>query len=111
MIIEIKDKYVELRYTMRALLLFENVMDKSLMTCMNNEDVKTIDVIVFFWCVILASGKKVQLTLEELIDMIDENPLLLSEFSDWLRAETIKQNMLTQNEHVEVNSDKKKLSI
>lgn len=100
--ITIKGKEVELKYTIRSLILFENIMNKPF----NPEG--TMDVIVFYLCILLASDKTLQLTLDELIDAIDNDNQLLVDFSTWLTNEMTKQNMMTQDTHVEVNEDSKK---
>lgn len=100
--INIKDKEIELKYTIRSLVLFENIMGKPF----NPEG--TLDVIVFYLCVLLASDKTLQLTLDELIEAIDNDNKLLVDFSDWLTNEISKQNMMSQDTHVEVTEESKK---
>jgi hypothetical protein len=100
--ITIKDKEVELKYTIRSLVLFENIKNESF----NLQT--TMDVIVYFLCVLLASDKTLQLTLDELIDLIDDDPKLLEDFSTWLTNEMNKQNVMSQDTHIEVKEGSKK---
>lgn len=102
MTINIKGKDIELKYTIRSLVLYENIMGKSF------QPETTMDVIVFFLCVLLASDKTLQLTLDELIDAIDNDNMLMSKFSEWLTNEITKQNIMSQDTHIEVNDDSKK---
>lgn len=89
--LQIKDKEVELRYTIRSLIMFENIMNKSF----NLED--TQDTVVFFYCIILASDKTVDLTFDEYLDMLDENPNIMTDFADWL-MKTNNINKLAEEE-------------
>jgi len=98
----IKDREVELRYTMRALIMYENIMDKPF------APKTTMDIVVFMLCVLLASDKQLQLTLDELLDIIDEDTNIFVEFANWLTDEVTKQNMATQDTHIEVEQGKKK---
>lgn len=99
--IKIKDKEIELKYKIRAIILYENIMNKSF------NPQTSLDVMVFFLCVLLASDKTLQLTLDELIDTVDDNPQILVDFSDWLSNEMTKQNMMSQDIHVEQDDSKK----
>lgn len=99
--INIKGKDVELRYSMRSLIMFENITSKTF------NPQTTLDVMIYFLCVLLASDKTLQLTLDELIDIVDEDPKKLEAFSNWLTGEINKQNLLSQDTHVEVDDEKK----
>lgn len=99
--INIKGKDVELKYSFRALMMYENIKNESFSP-------KTLtDVIIFMLCVIMSSCKNMQLTFDELIDIIDDKPELLEQFSIWLTAEVTKQNMLAQDSEVTVDEEKK----
>lgn len=89
--LQIKDKEIELKYSMRSMMLYENIKNEAF-------NPKTLqDIVIFFYCVILASDKHLQFTFDELIDMLDENPMLLEQFSDWLTQSINTQNMLSDN--------------
>lgn len=102
MIIKIKDKDITLKYSFRSLMLFENIQDKSFTPS------TTTDVLVFFYCVIMGSEKDLEFTFDEFLDLVDSDPNLVIEFSEWLSAEINKQNTLSA-EDKEEESDKKKL--
>lgn len=99
--IKIKDKDVELRYSMRALIMYENITNKTF------NPQTTTDVMIYFLCVLLSSDKTLQLTLDELLDIVDENPKVLNDFAEWLTGETRKQAVMAQDTHLEVEKSKK----
>lgn len=101
--INIKGKEVELRYTFRSLILFENIANKTF----DPTDLKMTDIILYMLCTILASDKTVELKFDELVDMIDEDPKIMEEFSNWLIAEYKKQMFMAQDTEVEVDEEKK----
>ena len=101
MIINVKGKEVTLKYSFKSMMMFENITNKSFAPS------TLTDVMVFMLCVILASSKDTQLTFEELIDMVDENPRIVEEFSDWLTNEVNKQNLMSQDKEVVVDDEKK----
>lgn len=91
MTIKIKDKEVELKYTLRSMLMYENITNKSF----NPEGLT--DVITFFYCVIIASSQDYSLKFDDFIDELDEHPELVSQFGEWLSSsasnnETLKKN-------------------
>lgn len=100
MTIKIKDREVTLKYSFRALMLYENIQKKSF----NPET--TTDVLVFMFCVIMGSDKDIDLDFNEFLDMVDENPNLVIEFSNWLTFEINKSNMLSPEEE---EDEKKKV--
>lgn len=101
--IKIKDKEIELKQSMRSLIYFENIMDKPF----NPQNTTTMDLTVLFLCTLLASDKALQLTYNELIDAIDENPQMFVDYTSWFIEEMQKQSMLSQDTHVEVDESKK----
>lgn len=89
--IKIKDKEVELKYSIRSLMLFENIMNKTF--SIEN----TQDSIVFFYCVLIASDKTLKMTFDEFIDAIDEEPEIINAFAEWLSTSN-KINKLAEEE-------------
>lgn len=102
MTIKIGDREIKLKYSFRALMLYENIQKKSF------APETTTDVLVFMFCVIMGSAKDLQLDFNEFLDMIDENPYLMTEFAEWLTGEINKNNTLTpETEEKKVMADKK----
>jgi len=78
--IVIKDKPYPIRYTVRAMILFEQMRKKSF-----SLDTLT-DQYYFVYCLILATNKDCTLTFDDLLDAIDEQPRIMEDFGDWLNA-------------------------
>lgn len=76
--VTINGKNISLKYSFRALMMYENITQKSF-----NPQGLT-DVITFFYSVVVASTKDTTLSFEDFIDWIDDNPSKLNEFSQWL---------------------------
>lgn len=83
--ISIKDTAYKLRYTLRALFIYEQITGKVF-------KLETItDEYLFFYCLLAANNPDIQLTFDELIDCIDEDMNLMLEFQDFLKRELEKQ--------------------
>jgi len=88
--ITIKGKEVELKYSLRALIMYENIENKTFQpTSLQN-------LMTFFYSIVLASSKDYSLTFDEFLDFVDEdqNNNLLNEFAGWLNDITENQNKL-----------------
>lgn len=87
--INIKGNEVALRYTIKGLILFETV--KSQVQGGGN----LFDTITLIWCFIRAelerAGSDYNLTLEQFIDWIDEEPKAYKQCLEWLTAEQARQ--------------------
>lgn len=92
MTVRVNDIDITLRYSFRSLILYENIQKKSF----NPET--TTDVLVFMFCVILSSEKELDFNFNQFLDMVDENPSLVTEFALWLTKEMDKQNTLSPEE-------------
>ena len=74
----IKDKEIELKKTFRSYVIYESITDKIFAP-------KTMsDIITYFYSVVLASYKDINLTFDEFIDWLDENENALNDFEKWL---------------------------
>lgn len=87
--INLNNKDIELKYSFRALMMYENVTGTSL-----NPQGLT-DIMTFFYCVVLSSAKDYTITFDDFVDYIDENPSKVGEFSEWLRK-VIKSNSIVK---------------
>lgn len=103
MILKIKDREVKLKYSMRALILYENIQNKSF------QPSSTTDVLVYMFCVILSSDKELNLTFDEFLDIVDDNPKIMVDFSTWLTSEINKEDTLSPQEEVSEEDEKKKV--
>jgi hypothetical protein len=78
--IKIKEKEIELKYSYRALMIYENIQKQSF-------NPKTLsDIIVFFYSVVVSSAKDRNILFDDFMDWLDENPNVITEFSNWLQS-------------------------
>lgn len=87
--ITIKDTEIEIKYTIRALFIYEQLADKTF-----NPQTLT-ELFLFFYALILACKTDIQLTFNELIEICDEDSSLFPLFQSWLNDEFTKQNQFT----------------
>lgn len=78
--ITIKGNTVSLKYSFRALMIYENITQKSF----NPKGIS--DVVVFFYAIVVASSKDTTLSFDDFIDWLDANHTAISEFSVWLTS-------------------------
>lgn len=90
--ITIKDKEIELKQTLRSLIMYENLTEKAF-------EPKTFqDILTFLYCIVLTSSKDYTLiTFDEFIDYIDENHQVLSDMTKWLNDEFSINGILKKN--------------
>ena len=91
MTITINDKDIELKYTLRSMMMYENITGKTFAP----EGVS--DILTFFYCIVVASAKNYELKFDDFLDVIDENQDKLNEFSLWLTNVVATQNYLKKN--------------
>lgn len=97
--IKIKNKEYKVRYTFRALMLFEQITSK--MFSIDN----LTDQITFFFCLLLANNPDDKLTYEEFIDALDDDSTILNQFQKFLADEAEKRNIYNK---VDDETDEKK---
>lgn len=86
--IKIGKQNVELKMTLRSLMIYEQIYGKSFTPNGLTE------VLVYFYSTILASKPDINLTFDAFIDMTDKNPDLIQQFSSWLVKATEKNNYI-----------------
>ena len=102
MTIKIKDQEVTLRYSMRAFFQYENITGQSF----NPKSLQ--DFCTFFYCVVCSSNKDLDLTFDEFVDYLDEDPSKMSEFAEWLNSVMQKHNFLSNAAQVQEKESKGK---
>lgn len=96
--IKIKNKEIELKYTIRALFIFEQIANKPFQT-------NTItDLYLLFYSIIIANDSNIDLTFDELITICDNDATLFTSFANWLTRQFQIQNQFSED----VPDDKKK---
>ena len=76
--ITVKDTTVTLKNTFRSMIMYENIMEKSFIANGITE------ILVYFYCVILASKKDIGLMYDEFLDWVDDNPRIMEDFTKWV---------------------------
>lgn len=77
--IQILGRDIELKATFRAYIIFENITGKSF------QQLNTLaDVLTFFYATILGSAKITDISFDDFLDFIDENPTVVTQFSEWM---------------------------
>ncbi len=99
----IKGKEIELKYTIRAIIVFEKIANKAFTTN------SVTDIYLFLYSIILANEPTLNLTFDELIDMCDENPAIIKDFNRFLQDEYKKQAIFDDNETADTQTSKKKV--
>ena len=99
--IKIGNKRYELKYTLRAMIIFEKITKKPF--SLDN----LTDQLVYFYAILMANNPSMKLSLDDLIDAIDKDQNILTEYLDFLRGEQNKANLLSTQENEE-EKDKKK---
>jgi spore coat polysaccharide biosynthesis protein SpsF (cytidylyltransferase family) len=92
--ITIKDKTYKVKYSLRALFIFEQIKKEPFA-------LKTItDYYLFFYCMLLASDSSSELTFDDFIDTLDENPEIATEMMQYLTKENEKNAMFDEKKKV-----------
>lgn len=89
--ITIKGKEIELVNTMRTMIMYENITEKTF------APESVTDIIIYMYCVVLASSKDYSLTLDDFIEYIDENPDIFEQFGAWLTDVAKTNGILKKN--------------
>lgn len=97
--ITIKNKTVNLKYTFRALMIYENIANKSF----NPKGIS--DVVIFFYSVVIATTKDNTITFDDFLDWLDEQPTAINDFSIWLTEVFNAQSGLA-NKNIKVETPK-----
>lgn len=91
MTLTINKKKYKVKYTIRALFIFEQITGKqfSINTLLDNY--------LFFYSMILANNEDV-LSWDEFLDALDEDPKLFVKISDMLNKESEKDKLLNDDD-------------
>lgn len=101
--ITINEKEYEVKYNLRAMLLFEQIANKAF-------EIKTMfDEYVLFYASILGANKECDLDFDVFIEWAEENPNALNEFTELIIARRKKNELLQGNKEGE--SEEKKANL
>jgi hypothetical protein len=88
---KIKGNEYNLKYTFRAMMLFEQITKKPFSIDSLSDE------LILFYSVIMASNSEANLSFDDFINDIDEDPSLLKDFTDFLNNEAEKRNTYTES--------------
>lgn len=100
--ITIQDKEYKLKYTLRALFVYERIAGKAF------KFEGLYSEYLLFYCILLANNEEFEMSFDEFIDICDEDPKVFNQFRDWLIKELEKQVKYQLEEESEEDSDKSK---
>ena len=86
--ISICNNTVTLKYSFRAMMIYEKITGESF----NPKGVT--EIMIYFYSTILASDKNIALTFEQFLEWIDDNPNALNDFSTWLTTILTKNGVI-----------------
>lgn len=99
--ISINGKDYKVKYTIRALFIFEQITGKAF-------KLETmLDSYIFYYSMILANNKDQILQWEEFLDALDENPKLLQDMEKVMKEEDGKNSLFNNEEESNDSSEKK----
>lgn len=93
-------KDLKLKYSNRVILIFEQVTRKTFELKSNT------DFLIFFYCVIIANNREMNLSFEQFVEMTDD-PETLPYLNEWFVTEMKKRQPLVQEEGTVVDEGKK----
>lgn len=105
MIININGKEVKMKWTNRAQIVFENLTGHSM--SMYDKNKPYTEAIMSFWSFVIGSNNgKLDITFDEFIDTLDNNPGLLSEFAEWSEQQGNEQiALLSKNDRADAKKN------
>lgn len=88
--ITINEKKITLKKSFRSLIAYESAMGKTFNPTTITES------IMYFYCVIISSDSDIELSFDNFMDWLDNNPNSLKEFTQWLIEQNEIENKLTK---------------
>lgn len=97
--VQFNNQTYTLKYSFRALMIYENITNHSF----NPKGIT--DVVILFYSILVASAKDTNLSFDDFMDWLDENPTSINEFSVWL-TEVFAQQASLVNSNIKVEDNK-----
>ncbi len=80
--LKINEKEIKLKNSLRSLILYENVTGQTFAAPQTIQDI-----ITYFYCVVVGSSKDYSLSFDDFVDLLDEKPDLINEFTAWIQEQ------------------------
>ncbi len=90
MIVTINEKEITLKKSFRSVIAYEQAMGKSF-----NPQTLT-ETIMYFYCTVIASDQSLEITFDEFLNWLDDNPTAIKDFTDWLIKQAEMESKLTK---------------
>lgn len=102
--IKIGKKNYDIKFKLRAQLLFEQIFNKPLSLT------TTIDILGYLWCLLESNNTNLDIELltntdNDLLSIIDENPDVLNQFYDILKKDAEYKGLTSKEEDKEIKED------
>ena len=91
--IKINDKTIQLKKSFRSLIAYESATGKAFNPSTITES------IMYFYCVIISSDSDLELSFDTFMDWLDDNPMALQEFTEWIVEHNKVDNTLTKKKN------------
>lgn len=91
--ITINEKKITLKKSFRSLIAYESAMGKTFNPTTITES------IMYFYCVIISSDSDIELSFDNFMNWLDNNPNSLKEFTQWLIEQNEIENKLTKKKN------------
>lgn len=98
--VNINDKEIELKYTFRSMIIYEKITGETF----SHKGVT--EILVYFYSTLLASYKDLELSFEDFISWLDDNPNVINDFSSWLSSILTRNQFITEPEISDENYKK-----
>ena len=92
--ISINDKTITLKKTFRSVIAYESAMGKPFNPTTITES------IMYLYCVIISSDNTLDITFDDFMDWLDNNPTTLQDFTQWLIKQSEVESTLTKKKTV-----------
>ena len=102
--INIKGKEVELHYSFRALMIYEEILGESF-----TEPKSFKEIMIFFYSIVLASTKEKDILFDDFVDWLDSSPEVFKEFVEWLKQVFEQQAFLMKGRNEKIAKKAKKI--
>lgn len=90
---------IELKYTMRSMLKWENKYKRTF------NPITLGETVYFFYCVLTSSKRDMSFDYEKFEDILDDNPQLFGEFAKWIANVQLQNNMFNTVDEKEVKKE------
>lgn len=95
--INIKGREIELRYSFRALMIYEEILGESF-----SEPKSFKEIMIFFYSIVLASTKDKDILFDDFVDWLDSSPEVMPEFTEWLKTVFEQQAFLMKGRNEKI---------